>query len=177
MSSIKLINASCAEQNVDAIVNAANRNLLSGGGICGVIYEKAGYVELNEACKKYRTPLEDGDAVITSAFNIKNAKYIIHTVGPNFGYTPNAFDKLFKAYYNSLVVLMNNELHSISFPLISAGIFGGSLNNPPAESTKQCLKAYNKFIKEYKEYNIEVLLCAYSEKEMIEAEKVFKIYE
>ena len=108
MSSIKLINASCAEQNVDAIVNAANRNLLSGGGICGVIYEKAGYVELNEACKKYRTPLEDGDAVITSAFNIKNAKYIIHTVGPNFGYTPNAFDKLFKAYYNSLVVLMNN---------------------------------------------------------------------
>ena len=43
--------------------------------------------------------------------------------------------------------------------------------------TKQCLKAYNKFIKEYKEYNIEVLLCAYSEKEMIEAEKVFKIYE
>ena len=177
MSSIKLINASCAEQNVDAIVNAANRNLLSGGGICGVIYEKAGYVELNEACKKYRTPLEDGDALITSAKKIKNAKYIIHTVGPNFGYTPNAFDKLFKAYYNSLVVLMNNELHSISFPLISAGIFGGSLNNPPAESTKQCLKAYNKFIKEYKEYNIEVLLCAYSEKEMIEAEKVFKIYE
>lgn len=177
MSKMKLINASCLEQEVDAIVNAANRHLMSGGGICGAIYQKAGYIELNDACSKIKTPLNDGDAVITPAFNITNAKYIIHAVGPNFAYTPNAFDKLFKAYYNSLIVLMNNELHSISFPLISAGIFGGSLNNPPAESTKQCLKAYNKFIKDYKEYNIEVLLCAYSEKEMIEAEKVFKIYE
>lgn len=177
MSKMKLINASCLEQEVDAIVNAANRHLMSGGGICGAIYQKAGYIELNDACSKIKTPLNDGDAVITPAFNITNAKYIIHAVGPNFAYTPNAFDNLFDAYYNSLKILMENDLHSISFPLISAGIFGGSLNNPPAESTKQCLKAYNKFIKEYKEYNIEVLLCAYSEKEMIEAEKVFKIYE
>lgn len=177
MSKMKLINASCLEQEVDAIVNAANRHLMSGGGICGAIYQKAGYIELNDACSKIKTPLNDGDAVITPAFNITNAKYIIHAVGPNFAYTPNAFDNLFDAYYNSLKILMENDLHSISFPLISSEIFGGSLNNPPAESTKQCLKAYNKFIKDYKEYNIEVLLCAYSEKEMIEAEKVFKIYE
>ena len=119
MSNIKLINASCLEQKADAIVNAANKHLMSGGGICGAIYQKAGYIELNDACSKIKTPLEDGDAVITPAFNITNAKYIIHAVGPNFGYTPNAFDKLFDAYYNSLKVLMENNLHSISFPLIT----------------------------------------------------------
>ncbi len=175
MSSIKLINSSCVEQKVDAIVNAANRNLLSGGGICGAIFQKAGYIELNQACKKHKTPLNDGDAVITPAFNITNAKHIIHAVGPDFGHTPDAFDKLFNAYYNSLKVLMENNLHTISFPLISSGIFGGNLDNPVAISTEQCLKAYNKFITDYKEYNIEVLLCAYSMQEMFEAEKVLKL--
>ena len=48
MSKIELINGSCADQKVDAVVNAANRNLWSGGGICGVIFKKAGYEELNE---------------------------------------------------------------------------------------------------------------------------------
>lgn len=176
VSSINLKNESCAEQQVDAIVNAANRNLLAGGGICGVIFEKAGYIELNEACSKYKVPLQDGDAVITPAFNMKNSKYIIHAVGPNFEESPNSFDKLFNAYYNSLKVLKDNKLHSISFPLISSGIFGGNLENPPAISTQQCLNAYKKFIIENKEYNIEVVLCAYSIKEMNEAEKVFNMY-
>ena len=99
MSNITLINASCVEQNVDAIVNAANRNLLSGGGVCDAIFAKAGYAELTEACRKYQAPLLDGDAVITPAFNIKNAKYIIHAVGPDFAQTPDGFDKLFDAYY------------------------------------------------------------------------------
>lgn len=176
MSNIKLINASCVEQEVDAIVNAANRHLISGGGICGAIYQKAGYIELNDACSKIKTPLKDGDAVITPAFNIKNAKYIIHAIGPDFSRTPDAYDKLFDAYYNSLKVLMKNNLHTISFPLISSGIFGGNLDNPVAVSTEQCLKAYNEFIKEYNDYNIDVLLCAYSLQEIIEAEKVFARY-
>ena len=174
MSNIQLINASCVEQEVDAIVNAANKYLMSGGGICGAIYKKAGYIELNDACSKIKTSLNDGDAVITPAFNITNAKYIIHAVGPDFGHTPNAFDKLFNAYYNALKVLMENNLHTISFPLISSGIFGGNLDNPVATSTEQCLKAYNKFITDYKEYDVDVLLCAYSIQEMIEAEEVIK---
>lgn len=175
MSNIKLINASCLEQKADAIVNAANKHLMSGGGICGAIYQKAGYIELNDACSKIKTPLEDGDAVITPAFNITNAKYIIHAVGPNFGYIPNAFDKLFDAYYNSLKVLMENNLHSILFPLISSGIFGGNLENPVAISTEQCLKAYNKFISDYKDYDVNVVLCAYSTQEMMEAENTYKM--
>ena len=69
--------------------------------------------------------------------------------------------------------LKENGLHSISFPLISAGIFGGSLTNPAAETTKQCCGAYKKFISDFPEYTIEVRLCAFSEKEMQEAKKVF----
>lgn len=174
MSVIGLKNDSCVTQEVDAIVNAANRYLDAGGGVCGAIFDAAGYYELSEACNKYNTPLNDGDAVITPAFNIKNAKYIIHAVGPDFGRTPNAFDKLFDAYYNSLCVLKDNNLHSISFPLISSGIFGYGLDNPVGVSTKACIDAYNKFIHDYQDYNIEVLLCAYSEKEYSEALIEFK---
>lgn len=165
MSKLEIINASCVEESVDAIVNAANIYLASGGGICGAIFAKAGYKELTEACSKYSIPLNDGDAVITPAFGITNAKYIIHAVGPNFIRTPNAFDKLFNAYYNSLCVLKDNNLHSIAFPLISSGIFGGNLANPTEVSAKECLKAYNKFILENPNYEIEVRLCAYTKNE------------
>ena len=116
---------------------------------------------------------EDGDAVITPAFKLTNAKAIIHAVGPDFAFTPTAFDKLFDAYYNSLCVLKENGYHSISFPLISSGIFGGNLENPVGESTKQCLKAYKKFIKDYPDYEIDVNLCAFGQGEMIKAEAEF----
>ena len=176
MSKIELINASCADQTVDAVVNAANDGLWEGGGICGVIFRKAGSHELTDACNKYKTPLKDGDAVITPAFNMKNAKVIIHAVGPNFAVTPKAFKELFDAYYNSLVVLKENGLHSISFPLISSGIFGGSLDNPPAESTKQCLRAYKQFTADYPEYDIDVKLCAFTASEMKVAEYEYEAF-
>ena len=176
MSSLKLINASCADQQVDVVVNAANGGLWAGGGICGVIFKKAGIQELTAACKKYNTPLEDGSAVITPACNMTNAKAIIHAVGPNFGVTPTAFKELFDAYYNSLKVMMDNGYHSISFPLISSGIFGGSLANPVAESTKQCCRAYKKFVDDYPDYEIDVLLCAFMPAEMTEAQTVFENY-
>ena len=176
MSRIKLIHGSCADQSVDAVVNAANSHLWAGGGICGVIFKKAGLSVLTASCSKYKTPLKDGSAVITPAFQMKNAKYIIHAVGPNFSVTPTAFKELFDAYYNSLMVLMNNNLHSISFPLISSGIFGGSLSNPVAESTKQCCRAYKKFIQDYPNYPVDVILCAFSVNEMVEAELVFNSF-
>lgn len=170
MNRIELINGSCADQSVDAVVNAANSGLWAGGGICGVIFSKAGVKELTAACSKYNTPLKDGSAVITPSFNLKNAKAIIHAVGPNFSRTPNAFEELFEAYYNSLKVLMDNGYHSISFPLISAGIFGGALSNPAGESAKQCLRAYKNFITDYPDYGIDVKLCAFSASEMASIE-------
>lgn len=173
MGEIVLINASCTDQSADAVVNAANSGLWAGGGICGVIFKKAGMTALTAVCSKYKTPLKDGSAVITPAFRMTNVKHIIHAVGPNFSVTPTAFKELFDAYYNSLYVLMDNGLHSISFPLISSGIFGGVLSNPVAESTKQCCRAYSKFIADYPDYSADVKLCAFSVKEMVEAQKVF----
>lgn len=169
MSTINLINDSCADQSVDAVVNAANRDLMAGGGICGVLFRKAGMSSLTSACNAYKTPLKDGAAVITPSFNMTNVKAIIHAVGPNFSITPKAFKELFEAYYNSLVVLKDNDFHSISFPLISSSIFGGSLKDPVGESTKQCVRAYNKFISDYPDYDINVLLCAYTPAEYVAA--------
>lgn len=176
MRKIELINASCADQEVDVVVNAANDGLWAGGGICGVIFRKAGMSELTAACKKHKTPLNDGDAVITPAFNMKNAKAIIHAVGPDFGRTPKAFKELFDAYYNSLKVMMDNGYHSISFPLISSGIFGGSLANPVGESTKQCCRAYKKFVEDYPDYDVDVKVCVYSANEVANAQAEFDQY-
>ncbi len=177
MSQLTLLHASCAEQQVDAVVNAANRGLMAGGGICGVIFRKAGYEELEKACAGYQTPLKDGEAVITPAFGMKNARYIIHAVGPNFALTPTAFRSLFDAYYNSLLVLKNNALHSISFPLISSGIYGGFLPDPAGESAKQCCLAYKRFASDYPDYPIDVKLCAFTEKEMRAARAQFALAE
>ena len=168
MSKVLIKNGSSVEQEVDAIVNAANRNLLAGGGVCGAIFKKAGYQELTEACRKIKTPLKDGDAVITPAFHIENAKYIIHAVGPNFWNTPDAFHELFLAYYNSLRVLKENNLHSISFPLISSGIFGGELSHPAVESVKQFLNAFEQFQLENQDYEVEAMICAFSKEQMKE---------
>lgn len=177
MSKLLLINDSSVNQRVDAIVNAANKHLLAGSGVCGAIFKKAGYEELTAACQKYKIPLKDGEAVITPSFMIDNANYIIHAVGPNFSITPESFQELYNAYYNSLKVLKENKLHSISFPLISSGIFGGRLPNPVGESTKQCIKAYKQFTQDNPNYDIEVRLCAFTEKEMHLAEEVYnKLY-
>ena len=138
-----------------------------------MIFAKAGMDKLTEACRKIKTPLNDGDAVITPAFGLTNAKAIIHAVGPNFSVTPRAFDKLFDAYYNSLLVLKENGLHSISFPLISAGIFGGALRDPAGESAGQCLKAYTKFTEDFPEYEVDVKLCAFSAADAVSAGRVF----
>ena len=172
MSTFELFNGSCTALTADAVVNAANRYLAEGGGICGRIFSEAGRRELVIECGKHKTPLKDGDAVITSACSMKNFKAIIHTVGPDFRSKPDAFKELFDAYYNSLVVLKENGLHSISFPLISAGIFAGRLPKPAAESTKQCLRAYKKFTADYPGYDIDIKLCAYSVNEMADAKAV-----
>ena len=174
MSKIELLQASCADQTVDAVVNAANSGLRAGGGICGVIFEKAGERELAAACSRFKTPLKDGSAVITPSFNMKNVKAVIHAVGPNFNVTPAAFGELFDAYYNSLAVLRENGYHSISFPLISASIFGGNLKDAPGESAKQCLRAYRKFTADNPDYDIDVKLCAFKASEMVSAQRVFE---
>ena len=67
---------------------------------------------------------------------------------------------------------MENQLHSISFPLISSGIFAGNIEKPALNSAKKCLEAYNRFISEYEDYEIDVKLCAFSLKEIQEIKDI-----
>ena len=164
MSSFTIKQCSCVDMEVDAIVNAANGYMLHDGGIAGAIKAKAGR-ELDDACHKYNLPISDGENIVTPAFNISNAKIIIHAVGPNFYNTPDAFKELFEAYYNSLISLREYEYHSIAFPLISSGLFGGNIKEPTRKSAKECIRAYNKFINEYPGYDIDAVLCCYSDSE------------
>ena len=171
MSKLEIRQGSSVDLEVDAIVNAANKYLAAGSGVCGEIFKRAGLQELTNACNSIKTPLKDGSAVITPSFNINTCKYIIHAVGPNFSINKDAFNDLFNAYYNSLLLLKDNNLHSISFPLISAGIYSGTLSNPAYISTTECIKAYNNFINEY-DYDIDVYVSAYSNKDYNEIKDI-----
>ncbi len=121
---LKVVDLDILKLNVDAIVNAANIDLIEGGGICGQIFEKAGRNNLKEACKKL-SPIKPGQAVITDGFGL-NQKFIIHAVGPIYNEVyKEACQKILKnAYKNTLELAKKNKINSIAFPLISAGIYG-----------------------------------------------------
>ena len=70
--------------------------------------------------------------------------------------------------------MKDNNLHTISFPLISSGIFGGNLPNPAGESAKQCGRAYKKFVQDYPDYEVDVMLCAFFQKEFQDKESFEK---
>lgn len=117
-----------ANQDVSAIVNAANSTLLGGGGVDGAIHE-AGGPQILEECKQIRKTvypegLPTGQAVITSGGNLP-ATYVIHTVGPIYGRQPERDAKLLAAcYQNSLLLARQHQISSIAFPSISTGAYG-----------------------------------------------------
>ena len=119
----EIIKGDITKLKVDAIVNAANTQLLAGGGVCGAIFRAAGHRQLQEACDRV-SPIRTGEAVATPAFNL-NAKIIIHTAGPIWqGGGSNEVQLLKNCYTNSLAVAKQNDCKSIAFPLISSGIYG-----------------------------------------------------
>lgn len=108
------------EMETDAIVNAANAQLILGGGVAGAIRTKGGH-KIQEECNAIGGTFVGG-AVITTGGNLK-AKHVIHAVGPRMG-EGNEDEKLENATLNSLKVADENNLTSITFPAISTGIFG-----------------------------------------------------
>jgi O-acetyl-ADP-ribose deacetylase (regulator of RNase III) len=119
-SRLELKTGDITEQTTDAIVNAANQQLVLGGGVAGAIRMKGGDSIQKECAGK--SPIDVGQAVITAAGNLK-AKHVIHAVGPREG-EGDEDSKLRSATLNALVVADENKLKSITFPAISTGIFG-----------------------------------------------------
>ena len=119
-SILELVEGDIAEMQTDAIVNAANAQLVLGGGVAGAIRRKGG-PQIQQECDKIGGTFVGG-AVITTAGNLK-AKHVIHAVGPRMG-EGNEDEKLRNATMNSLRLADEKNLRSISFPAISAGIFG-----------------------------------------------------
>ena len=119
-SEIHLIQGDITEMETDAIVNAANEQLVLGGGVAGAIRRKGGPL-IQEECDLIGGTYVGG-AVITTGGKLK-AKYVIHAVGPRMG-EGNEDEKLRNATLNSLKQAEERGLKSIAFPAISTGIFG-----------------------------------------------------
>ena len=115
------------EQEVDAVVNAANSTLLGGGGVDGAIHRRGG-PEILAACKEIRASrypdgLPTGQAVATTAGRLR-ARWVIHTVGPVYARREDRSGLLESCYRESLRVADELRATSVAFPAVSAGVYG-----------------------------------------------------
>ena len=119
-SSIKIVQGDITDLDADVIVNAANAQLILGGGVAGAIRRKGGPT-IQEECNEIGGT-SVGGAVITTGGNLKS-KRVIHAVGPRMG-EGDEDSKLTNAVLNSLKLMDEHKMKSIAFPAISTGIFG-----------------------------------------------------
>ena len=166
MSSLSIQKISITKLEVDAIVNAANSGLMMGGGVCGAIFREAGAAKLQAACLKIGG-CKTGDAAITPGFDLP-AKHVIHAVGPVWhGGNRCEPELLYSAYKRSLEVAKENGLHSIAFPLISAGIYG----YPREQAWERALTACKDFIDANNGYEINIIFAVIDDDIMADGRK------
>jgi len=164
-SKIRLEQGDITELDTDAIVNAANAQLIMGGGVAGAIRRKGG-PSIQAECDTIGGTFVGG-AVITTGGDLK-AKHVIHAVGPRMG-EGNEDEKLKNATLNSLKLMDEHKLKTIAFPAISTGIFGYPID--------RCAKIMISTTKEYLAGNTqieEVIFCLYSSPDFEVFEKELK---
>jgi O-acetyl-ADP-ribose deacetylase (regulator of RNase III) len=153
-SILKLVQGDITELNTNVIVNAANAQLILGGGVAGAIRNKGG-PKIQEECNKIRESFVGG-AVITTGGNLK-AKHVIHAVGPRMG-EGDEDAKLRNAVTNSLKLMDEHGLKTIAFPAISTGIFG----YPIERCANVMISTAKKYLTGETQIR-EVVFCLYSE--------------
>jgi O-acetyl-ADP-ribose deacetylase (regulator of RNase III) len=152
---LKIVEGNIVALNVEAVVNAANKSLILGGGVAGAIRNFGG-PSIQEECNAIG-PVEVGEAVLTGAGNL-NADYVIHAVGPVYGEGDEDI-KLANATLNSLKIAQKKNIKSIAFPAISTGIF----HFPIKRCAEIMIKVTMDFLKE-NEIPQEIVLCLYGER-------------
>lgn len=142
MTKITIICGDITTQEVDAIVNAANRSLRGGGGVDGAIHNAAGPDLYNECCSL--GGCDTGEAKITKGYNLP-AKHVIHTVGPVYEYEEGREEELLKlCYINTLMLAKAHGIKTIAFPSISTGVF----RYPLQEAVKIAVTTITEFIQQ-----------------------------
>lgn len=123
MLTLTAVQGDITEQEVDAVVNAANSAMRGGGGVDGAIHRAGGPAVLEDCIARFPDGLPTGDAGWTTAGDLP-ARWVIHTVGPNRHAGQTDRSLLTSCYRRSLEVADDLGAESIAFPLISAGVYG-----------------------------------------------------
>ena len=149
---LRIVEGDITLLDVEAVVNAANKRLVLGGGVAGAIRRRGGPT-IQEECDRLG-PIEVGEAVITGGGNLK-AKFVIHAVGPVNG-EGDEEAKLARATLSSLRIAAERKIQSLAFPAISTGVYGFPLE----ECSRIMLGATLEFLKK-NSYPKEVVFCLY----------------
>lgn len=153
------------QEDITAVVNAANAELLTGGGVAGAIHSEAG-PELEKKSRKLG-PIKPGQAVITGAYNLPN-RFVIHCLGPVYG-IDKPEDKLLAACYrNALKIAEEENIDSIAFPSISTGAFG----YPVEEAARVAMQAIKDKVAKLQHVKI-IRMVLFSKNDLITYENKF----
>jgi O-acetyl-ADP-ribose deacetylase len=153
---MRVVQGDITKLAVDAIVNAANKTLLGGGGVDGAIHRAAGPELLAECETLGGCPT--GEARITAGYRLP-AKHVIHAVGPRYRDGHAGESALLRScYFNSLRLTAERKLQTIAFPCISTGIYG----YPKAEACEVAVTAVSEWLAG-NEHPREVIFCCFGE--------------